>query len=448
MSISATSGVVSNIEYQSLITQLLSIRRQSINQLEYDKTVLNKAKSAYSELGSKVSALVTAANALRTENAFNSFKATVSDSTYFTASASQSAEAGTHEITVNTLAKAHKIAADGVSSDTAVISSGAGSFSFQVGGGEVQTVSVDSTTTLAGLKDSINALNAGITASIVNDGSGGNSYRLVLKSDTTGTAAAINITQNDTDLVFSTTLQAAQDATLTVDGLSVTRSSNTISDLITGVTLNLKAADPGATVTLSVDRDAEEAEKKVKALIDAYNGVVSYIKSNNRYDSETKKGGPFFGDSVARSVWEDLRRVFGSAISGLPEDMNRLMHVGVKTGEDGLLTLDSSKFTSALSENYEGVVDLFTKGDVSGFGELIHEMANGINDIVDGRIKNRQSGIDKSIKRIEEGIRRKEDHLVTYEEQLRAQFMTLETMLASLKNQGATLLNYLGGGSF
>ncbi|MBW7956383.1 MAG: flagellar filament capping protein FliD [Deltaproteobacteria bacterium] len=447
MSISATSGVVSNIEYQSLITQLVSIRKQSINQLEYDKTALNKAKSAYSELGSKVSALVTAANALRTENAFNSFKATVSDSTYFTASASQSADAGTHEITINTLAKAHKIAADGVSSDTAVISSG-GSFSFQVAGGEAQTIPVDSTTTLAGLKDSINALNAGVTASIVDDGSGENSYRLVLKSDTTGTAGAINITQNDTDLVFSTTLQAAQDATLTVDGLSVTRSSNTISDLITGVTLDLKAADPGAAVTLSVDRDTEEAEKKVKALIDAYNGVVSYIKSNNRYDSETKKGGPFFGDSVARSVWEDLRRVFGSAISGLPEDMNRLMHVGIKTGEDGLLTLDSSKFTSALSDNYEGVVDLFTKGDVSGFGELIHEVANGINDIVDGRIKNRQSGIDKSIKRIEEDILRKEAHLATYEEQLRAQFMSLETMLASLKNQGATLLNYLGGGSF
>lgn len=445
MSISATSGVISNLEYQSLITQLVGLRKQPITQLEASKAVLKNAKSAYSALSDKVKDLVTAADALRSGTSFNSFKTSASDSTFFTSSAGPSASAGNHEITVHTLARAHKIAADGVASDTTVISSGTGSFSFQVAGGDVQTVSVDSSTTLAGLRDSINALKAGVTASVVNDGSGGNSYRLILSSDTTGTSGAVNITQNDTDLVFSTTLQAAQDATLTVDGLSVIRSSNAISDLITGVTLNLKAADPEKTVTLSVDRDTEEAGDKVKALVDAYNAVVSYIKANNRYDSETKKGGPFFGDSVARSVWEDLRRTFGSAISGLPEDMNRLMHVGIKTGDDGLLTFDSSKLASALSENNEGVVNLFANGSVAGFGEIIHSIASGINDVVDGRLKGRQNGIDKNIKRIEDDIRRKEDQLATYEEQLRAQFTALEGMLASLKSQGNTITNYFGG---
>ncbi len=446
MSISATSGVVSNLEYQSLITQLVGLRRQSLTRLESDKSLLNSTKSAYSTLNDKIKGLVSAADALRSTTAFNSYKTSTGDSPFFTASAGPAASAGTHEITVVSLARAHKVAADGVDSDTAVISSGSGSFSFQAAGGEVQTISLDPTTTLAGLRDSINALKAGVTATVVNDGSAENPYRLILTSDTTGAAGAVNITQNDTTLAFSTTLQPAQDAALTVDGLSVTRATNSISDLIPGVTLSLKAADPGTTATLSVERDTEEAAEKVKALVDAYNELVSYIKSNNRYDSETKKAGPFFGDSVARSVWEDLRKAFGSAISGLPDDMNRLMHVGVKTGEDGLLTFDSSMLSSAIAEDHEAVLNLFAKGEVSGFGELIHSLASGINDVVDGRIKNRQDGIDKNIKRIEEDIRRKEDQLATYEEQLRAQFMALEGMLVSLKSQGATLLNYLGGG--
>lgn len=447
MAISATSGVVSNIDYQSLIAQLVDLRRQPIAQLESQKSVLKSAQTAYSSLSNKIKDLVTAAEALRTPSAFNVFKTSTNDGTLFTSSAGPTAASGSFEVTVNTLAKAHRIAADGVAAETTAIAPGAGSFSFQAGSGEIQTVAVDSATTLAGLRDSINALAAGVTASIANDGSGANPYRLILTGANTGTANAINITQNDTALAFSATLQAAQDASVTVDGLTYTRSGNNISDMLPGVTLNLTAADALKTVTLTVSRDTESIDKKVKALVDAYNAVVGHVKANNRHDTETKKSGPFFGDGVARSVWEDLRRVVTSAVSGLPDGMNRLMYAGIKTGSDGLLTFDSSVLASALSADFDGVVNLFAKGDtVSGFGELVHQTASGINDIVDGRIKGRQSGIDKNIKRIEEEIRRKEDQLLSYEDQLRAQFTGLETMLATLQNQGAALMNFFNGG--
>lgn len=444
--ISATSGVVSNIDYQSLITQLVNIKRQSITQLQTQKKNFEVTNNAYSNLSSKVKDLVSAADALRTSSAFGSFKTSVTDDTILSAAAGTGASYGTNSVVVNTLAKSHKIAADGVAADTTVIASGPGSFSFQIGGGAVQTVSVDASTTLTGLKDSINALNAGVTASVVNDGSGPNPYRLILTGASTGTSNSINITQNDTTLVFSTTLQAAQDATFTVDGMSFTRQTNSVADVIPGVTLDLKSADPLKTVTVSVNRDTEALTEKVKKLVDAYNSVVGYIKMNNRYDSETKKAAPFFGDSVARSVWEDLRRVFSSSVSGLPDTMNRLLHVGITTDREGVMSLDSTKLKGALTSNFDGVVNLFTKGTTTtGFAELIHETASSINDYVDGRIKGRQDGLKRSMSRIDDDIRQKETQLTAYEEQLRAQFTGLETMLASLNGQSRALNNYFGG---
>jgi flagellar hook-associated protein 2 len=446
MSISATSGVVSNIDYSSLITQLVNIRRQSITQLQTDKRGLEITNSAYSNLSSRVKDLISAADTLRTSTAFGSFKTTVSDSNAISASAGSGASYGSHSIVVSTLAKSHKIAADGVAADTSTIAAGAGSFSFQVGSGAVQNVAVDGTTTLTGLKDSINALNAGVTALVVNDGSGPNPYRLILTGTATGTTNGINITQNDTTLAFSTTLQAAQDATFNVDGMDFTRQTNSASDIIPGVSLDLFSADPTKTLTVTVSRDTESITASVKKLVDAYNGINSYIKMNNRYDADTKKASPFFGDSVARSIADDLRRVFSSAVSGLPDTMNRLLHVGISTDREGVMSLDSSKLKNALNSDFDGVVSLFTKGTATtGFAELIHETASSIDDYVDGRIKGRQDGLKKNMARIDQDIRQKETQLVSYEEQLRAQFTGLEGMLASLKGQSNALINYFGG---
>jgi len=446
MSISATSGVVSNIDYQSLITQLVGIRRQSITQLQTDKKGLEITNNAYSNLSSKIKDLVSAADTLRTSTAFGSFKTTVSDGNAISATAGTGASYGSHSIVVSTLAKSHKMAADGVAAASSAIAAGAGSFSFQVGAGAVQTVAVDATTTLTSLKDSINALNAGVSASVVNDGSAPNPYRLILTGSSTGTSNSVNITQNDTSLAFSTTLQAAQDASFTVDGMAFTRQTNSASDIITGVTVDLMAADPAKTVTVTVSRDTDSITESVKKLVDAYNGVASYVRMNNRYDSDTKKAYPFFGDSVARSIADDLRRVFSSSVSGLPDTMNRLLHVGVSTDREGVMSLDSAKLKNALNSNFDGVVSLFTKGTATtGFAELIHQTASSIDDFVDGRIKGRQDGLKKNMTRIDQDIRQKETQLVSYEEQLRSQFTGLEGMLASLKGQSSALINYFGG---
>lgn len=440
MAISATSGLVSNIDYQSLITQLVSIRRQSVQQLSKEKSTLESANSAYSTLNSKVLDLKSAADALRTSSGFSVYAATSSDATLLGATASSSATAGTHSIVVSALAKAHKIAANGFASDTSTVAAGAGFFKFKVGSGTEQSISVDATTTLAGLKDSINALNAGVTASIVNDGSSPNPYRLILTSDSTGTSKALTITQNDTSINFATTLQAAQDASFSVDGLSMTRSSNTVTDAISGVSITLNSADAAKTVTLGVTRDTSAIKSKISDFVNKYNSIVSYIKSNNRYDKTTKTSGAFFGDPVARSIWDDLRRTMTGAVSGLPSTMNRLLHAGISSDTEGVMSVDGSKLSSALSTNFSDVVNLFVEGTTtSGFGKLVYDTANNISDYADGRIKSKQNGLTKNINALTTNIGNKETDLAAYEAQLRTQFTALETMLASLRTQG----NYL-----
>lgn len=440
MGIASTSGAVSGIDYTSLVNQLVGIKRQSIDQLNGEKNALEKTKSAYDTLGTLIQDLKSAADALKTADGFKVFTNSISDETIIGAAASSTASEGIYQIVVTNIAKSHKIAADGVALDTSTIAAGPGSFSFQVGTGAVQTVAVDATTTLTGLKDSINALNAGVTASVVNDGSPGTPYRLILTSDTTGSANAVTITQNDTSLNFATTLQAAQDASFTVDGLTFTRSSNSVTDVVPGVSFDLKSADPAKTVTLNVSRDKTAVKDKVLAVINKYNEVISNIKANNRYDTENKIGGAFFGDPVANSITNDLKRVFTSAVSGLPADMNRLLHIGVTSSTEGVLSLDETKFNDMLTENFDGVVDLFVTGPTTnGFGGLIYDISNNIGDYADGRIKGRQNGIDKNIRGIDDDIVRKEAALVDYETQLWAQYTALEMMLAGTQHQGSYL---------
>ncbi len=438
MAITTSTGLISQIDYQALIEQLVQLKRIPVDELIATKDRLKEIDSAYSILESRLKDLRSAADELRTATGFKVFTTDVTDSSILSATASSSATEGVYSIVVNSVAKSHKLIASGVSdSNTTAIASTTGSFKFTVGSSTEYSVSVDTTTTLEDLRDAINNLNAGVTATIVNEGSGTDPYRLILTSDSTGTANTITITQNDTDLTFSE-LQSAQDASITVDGLSITRSSNTISDVIEGVTIELKSADSTKTINLTVSRDIEEVEKKIIAFIDKYNAVVNHIRNNNRYDTDTGVAGAFFGDPIARSVWDDLRRTLTSAISGLPDTMNRLIHIGVTTSSDtGTMSIDSSELLDALNSNFDDVVNLFIDGSsTDGFASLVYDLTDDMLDYVDGRITNKIENLNDNISDLEEEIARKENEILLYQEQLRIQFASLEKLLAGLRAQG------------
>lgn len=437
MGISAATGITSGLDYGALLKGLMLVKRQPITLMQTRLSALEDTNKAYTELGERLDTLQSAADELKLASDLISFSTASTNGNIFSATATNLASVGTYSIVVENLAQAHKIAADGVDAETAVIAAADGFFKFTLAGGAQQSVIItNGVTTLSDIRNAINVLDSGVTATIINDGDPTNPYRLILTSDETGAANDIVITQNDTTLSFATTLQAAQDATIKIDNLTVTRASNTISDVITGVTLNLKSADAQEKVTLTISSDTDAMVEKIEAVLDAYNGVVSYIKTNNRYDSEEKKGQPLFGESSARNMLDILRRTLSSAIGDLPGTMNRLIHVGVET-KNGVMTLDRSKFDDAIASDFDGVVNLFVyniQDDTKGFGALLSDKINEITDFADGQLSLKKKGLNTIITNLTKEIAKDEDALAIYEERLRMDFVGLELLLTTLKS--------------
>jgi flagellar hook-associated protein 2 len=164
-------------------------------------------------------------------------------------------------------------------------------------------------------------------------------------------------------------LQEGKDASLTIDGLSVTSSTNEVTDAVSGLSLQLKGADPNTTVTIKIDKDKDGIEKKVKALVDAYNEVIDFTNTQQAYNSDTKEtGGPLFGDSLLRSIKTSIQSSIVNPLSdttGL--SLTNLGSIGISMGADNKLTLDSTTFQEKLDGNFENVVQLF-----SNYGKAVN----------------------------------------------------------------------------
>ena len=247
-------------------------------------------------------------------------------------------------------------------SDAAI---GTGSFDLTVGT-TTSTITIDSTSnTLAGLKSAINNSGADVNAAIVNDGSG---FRLTITSDTSGSENAISISANTLQLAdtspftFSRTHSIAStselDASLTVNGLSVTGSSNTVEDVIEGVTLNL-AGTPASTITLTVSNDTETVKTKIQEFVDAYNDAYSYINDQFSYNAAAEQAGALAGDGTLRRIQSSLASIVSRSVDGLTGSLNNFSTAGIELQNDGTLEVNSSKLDTNLSDNFADIQKLF-----------------------------------------------------------------------------------------
>ncbi len=438
MSTFSVSGLTSGIDYNTMIDQIMKLERQPITTMQNRQADYNKTISVYGDLSSKLAALKTASEGLKTATSFYARTASSSDATVFSATAASSAAAGNYSITVTALAQAHRIASSSVAAETSTVSVASGNFSFHVGAGATTTVAVDTTTTLANLRDAINATNGDAGATIINDGTG---YRLVLTSKSSGVANPITVTENVTALglptgpvVGGTTLQAAQDAAFSIDTLSMTRSTNTFSDAIGGVTITLTKAGSG---TLSVTNDTTAIQKKIEGFVSAYNDIVSLVSTNAIYDTKTNKGGPLTGEATARDVVTRLQAIIGSRVAGLPEGLRVLSQIGIKTGTDGKLTIDSAVLTDKLATNLAGVSDLFNA--TGGVANTVWDYVDQSTDAITGSLTYRTKGLGTIVSKIDSDILRVEARLAKEEAELRARFAKLEALLSTISAQSSFL---------
>ncbi len=447
MSVISGIGLSSGIDYDSLISGILQLERQPINRLEDRQSDYNQTISAYSQLSSKVSALKDAADNLRTVSSFFVKTGSVSDETVLGVSVSNSASAGNYDISITQLAQAHKITHQtGLSDkDTTIVLQAGNKFEFTING-ESQSITASSDMTLEDLAAAINDLtytgDVEVEATVVNTGTTSSpSYKLILTSNTTGADYGITVTLDQSVLDMQTNpveLKAAQDAVFTVDTLQVTRSSNTISDVLDGITFTLKKGSSSATITVSNDTDSIVGN--IQDFVDAYNNIVNYISQNSTYDTQTNTGGPLNGESTAKNIINHLRSIITSRVSGLPEDLRALSQIGISTNRDGTLSLNTTTLNEKLASDIDGVADIFTDS-TNGIGVRIYDYVDDVTDAYDGAIHIRVSGLQSRVEDISDDISELEAKLERMEEDLRRQFAALESLLAGLSAQSS----FLGG---
>lgn len=437
-------GLASGLDTQAIISALTALERRPISQLETKKTSLNKQKSLFGDLSSLLQELTKKAKALQTTTNFLEKKATSSDEDVLKVSASTSAVAGTYEVTVNTLARSQLTLSAGQSSPTATFG-GPASLQIEVDG-NTHFIAV-TTPTLASIAEAINAQDIGVNAEVVDTGNtangGAQRYQLALRATTPGTEGAFTVTYDDGDAAFQSfvsglTTTAGTNASVTIGGVTVQRSTNTISDAITGVTLDLLSVNAPGTVQVTVATDAEEVSKKVQDFVDAYNKVVDFATAQNALDAEGKASSPLFGDSLLRNVRSSLRTIAGGQVGTGNDAYQMLSQVGIAADTAGRLTFTSTKFAEALAADEDAVAAIFTT-DTTGLMNRFVDQLDVYTDSVDGLFKARNESFDRQVQDAQRRIDDAERRLEIYTEQLQKKYANLESLLAQLQGQGSSL---------
>jgi flagellar hook-associated protein 2 len=365
---SPTSG--QGIDVASTVTQMVTQLQATETPYKTQLTSLQSQDTVISNLGSLLSTLSNDITGLTDPAGVLSGKQGSSSDTNTLAllSADTTATAGSHTVTVQNLAQTSTEASSAVGANDIL----SGSFSFHIGSGSSQTVSVDpSNNTLAGLAATINQAGIGVSASIVTDSTGS---RLSLISQTDGAAGQITIDSNSlsdatTGAVSLIAGQAGQDAQFTVDGIQTTSASNTITGAIPGVTMQLlgKSTTP---VQVQIDNDTSAVTSALSTMVNDYNAVVSALSAQEGNNASGSPE-PLYGSPII----SQLQQMLSSALttpSGT--SLTSPTQIGLSLNSNGSLSLDTDQLTTALNDNYSGVQALFQ--NTSSFGLNLEQAVN------------------------------------------------------------------------
>ena len=355
-------GLISGLDTTSIITKLVELERRPIKLLEAKQDALDLKLEAWQELNTTILAFETAAQKINSSSEFQAMAASFrnnssSQGDIVNLTANSNIPPGSYNLNVSQLATQHKIVSDqGFSSTSSDI--GYTAVTITTSGGAAQTFTE---TSLSELRSSINSAGLGVTANIVNTASSSNpNYRLMLSSTEVGSdnSFSVSITQSSTVLSFST-LQSAQDAVMTLDGISITRSDNVFRDVIEGVEMELTAVGSG-TITMSSDTDT--IVENIESFVNSYNDVMEYISAQFTYTSESTGTKPLFGSSTLLGIQSTLSGIMTGLVGGFNASSDiyaTLSQVGIKTDATNQLAVDKTVLVQALTDNPDAVKNLF-----------------------------------------------------------------------------------------
>lgn len=486
----SSAGIGSGLKVDELVSQLMAVERMPITALDKKEASYQAKLSSIGSLKGAFSAFQTAAKALSTPDKFTPTKATVADTSVLGASATSAAVAGSYDVQVQNLAAAQKLTMSsaggtGYAATNSVVGQGTITIDFgtyTTSGADTgfsanaakpsKTITIGSNNTLTGIRDAINGANAGVSASIINDGSG---YRLALTSNESGLRNEMRITvggdaatlgelgQLAYDRTSTTTVDpdtgtpttttgaskmtqnvAAADAKIVVDNVPITSPSNTITDAIQGVTLNLsKPTAPGVSTKITLARDTSNVKTAIEGFVKAYNEANKAMKDATAVDLSTGKAAALVGDSTVRSLQTQLRNVLSSPVAGAPKGSALLSDAGLSFNKEGVLVIDDAKLTAAIADPAKDMSKLFSSGaGTKGYAWQADVMIGKILSPI-GPLNNRASAVQENIKRLGEDRDAIKTRLLSVEQRYRNQFSALDKLVANMTTTSAYLSQQL-----
>lgn len=306
------------------------------------------------------------------------------------------------------------------------------------------TIEVGATDTLTQLAQRLNEANAGVSASIISDGSTTNPFSLTITSTTSGRRGAMTIDTGGLDLGLGT-LTAAQDALVSVGtgggtaSILVASASNTLTDVLPGVTINLLSASSDE-VTVTTDQDINGIVESIRGFVDRYNQAQGKIDELTSFNNETFARGTLFGDRTVDQVRQRLQRVMMRPFEGADPAVARLFNVGIRLGSGNRLEFNETRFRETYEQSPELVEQLFTTAE-TGLGAVLQTTLDEMTRSFDGLLARRNDVLEEQQKILNDRISQMNILLAAKQRRLESQFAGLESTLAALQDQQSALLS-------
>jgi len=451
----STLGVGSGLDLSSILDSLEAAEKSTLNPISAQQSSYTAKLSAYGTLKNALASFQTANTALSSADLFTA-TTTASSSSAFSAATTGNAIAGKYTISVSQLAQAQTLTTKSTQADSkTAIASADSTITIQQGGGK-KPVTIDisaANSSLNGIRDAINKADAGVSASIINVGNG--KYRLSVTSNDTGSDNAMSISVSG-DSVLQSFMGydasgnggmeesiTAQNAKLKVNNVDIENGSNTISDALEDITLNLNDVTTG-NQTLTITKDNSKSEKAINDWITAYNSLQDTFSSLTKYtavdagtDAQDTSNGALLGDSTLRTIQTQLKSMLTSSGSS---SFRTLAQIGITSDPStGELSVDSSKLETALKNNSGDIKDMFV-GDGKTTG-VTTTMGSNLTSWLSttGIIQAATDGVSKTLNNLTTQYNDASDRIDTMMARYKAQFTQLDVMMNSLNSTSSYL---------
>ncbi|PSV48730.1 flagellar filament capping protein FliD [Photobacterium indicum] len=449
------AGTASGLDINSMVKSIVDAERTpKESRINQQRDQVDVSLSAYGRLKGSLDTMKNLMADFRRNDVMSARSVSIDNDEVLAANVSSEAIPGKYTVNVQQLAQSHKIVSSSFNEKEKM---GAGKLSMALGG---KPFTVDIPADESKILDVVRLINRapdnpGVMASVIKDDNGA---RLVLAADKTGEQNSIKV--NVDAPAFSTLqkfgfninndansmreMQPAADSRVLIDGLaSVTSSTNSIEDAINGVDLDLKKLTDGVEtpdVVVNVGYDRNQVGGSIEQFVNAYNQFFDVSQELGRFDPESQEKGPLVGDSITRSVTNQLRAAFANPVEGAPESIQTLSALGITTTMTGRLEVDYDILDKQLDQNFNDVGEFF--GDQNGFARRIEDLIHSYTGIT-GSIKGRENSLNDQVTRLNTDQTNLDRRMESVKQRTHDQFVAMDAAMGQMKGQLGSMMSMM-----